>query len=162
MWGFAAALGPVGWGIAAIGTAATIYAASKDDYETTTYSNKSEKENEAKEENRIEKNNKIYQEIESYKEKQIKRLKDKYDVDIEFSSATIGENNFVINSIILNPILGVTASKLSHEIFNKKTAEKIKINKTEEVNTITILEDENEELIKLIEKLEVEKYETTS
>ncbi|RYA24551.1 hypothetical protein CRU96_02650 [Malaciobacter halophilus] len=134
-----AAFGPIGIAAAAIGTVGMVaYGAFKDD-ETITYSDRNEKKYEAREEVKIEKNNKTYQEIQSYKKKQIKRLKDKYNIDIEFNSATIG-------------------GSYKH----LKTAEKIKVNKTQEVDTISMLEDETDELIKLIGILEVEKHETTS
>jgi len=80
------ALGPVGWAVGGAITVATIIVASSDDddYESSTYSNRNEKESEAKEEARAEKNEKICKEINDYKGKRIKHIKQKYQVGIEF------------------------------------------------------------------------------
>jgi len=135
MWGLAAAFGPVGWVVAAVGTAATVYAAtsSSDKYEISTYSDKDEKKSEAKETTKREKNNTIYQDIKAYKKMQVKRFKEKYNVDINFHGGTVN---------------------------GKDLSEKISITKENEIDTITILEKETEEIIKLIEILELEKHET--
>jgi len=88
MFGFLAALGPVGMAAAAIGTVATvIYAASSsDDDEIVTSSNKLEKEREAKRESEKEKDALILNDIEKYKEKERKRFKRKYNANIEFKA----------------------------------------------------------------------------
>lgn len=129
MWGLLAAFGPVGWAAATIGTAVTVYAAtsSTDEDETSTYSDKSEKEAEAREYAKVAKKKKIKQEIEAYKKQQMKRLKEKYNINVEFNSATIK----------VDP---------SNNLFD----------------SISILENETEEMIKLIEKLEVDKHATTN
>ncbi len=82
------------------------------------------------------KNEQVYNEINKYKNKQLKRFQDKYGAIIEFHSGGV-----------------VNTTKL---------AEKISIVKSDEADIITTLEKETEEMIKLIGKLEVRKYETTS
>jgi len=80
-------------------TTRAVYTAirSNDEYETSTYSDKSERKSEALKANRTEKNNKIHQDIKTYKSKQVKRFKDKYDVDIKFyggeSKSSLGINS---------------------------------------------------------------------
>jgi len=115
---------------------------TEDEYETTTYSNKSEKEDELVKTTKIEKNNKIYEDIKVYKSKQVKRFKDKYDVDIKFYG-------------------GKSKSSSGKSSFETSLSEKISVNKKDELDTVSLLEQETEEMIKLIGKLEVSKYETT-
>jgi len=160
MFGFLAAFGPVGIAAAVVGTVgAAAYGALKDDnYETTTYSNKSEKEAEVVKATKTEKNNKIYQDIKAYKSKQVKRFKDKYDVDIKFYGGK-SKSSSGINSIVLNQFFGVAIAK---ELSENDLSEKISVNKKNEVDTISMLKEETEEMIKLIGKLEVKKYESVS
>lgn len=89
MWGLAAAFGPVGWVVAAVGTAATAYALMDDDDDEYTYSNKDEKEAEVKTEAREEKRRQIKQDIKIYKKQQKEKIKAKYNIDIKFVSKKI-------------------------------------------------------------------------
>jgi Tfp pilus assembly protein PilP len=163
MWGLAAAFGPIGWVVAAVGTAATVYAAtnSNDEYETSTYSDKSERKSEALKATRTEKNNKIHQDIKAYKSKQIKRLKDKYDVDIKFYGGRLKSSSGISSSVtgLAGALAGVAIAK---ELFENDLSEKVSVSKNNEIDTISILEQETEEMIKLIGKLEIKKYETTN
>jgi len=161
MWVLAAAFGPVGWVVAAVGTAATVYAATSgsDEYETTTYSNKSEKEAEVVKKTKTEKYNKIYQDIKAYKNKQVKRFKDKYDVDIKFYG-TESKRSLGINSIALNSMFGLARTPMAQELHETDPSGKISVNKNTENDTISILEQETEDMIKLIGELEVTKFET--
>lgn len=162
MWGLAA-FGPLGIAAAVVGTiGAVAYGTMKDDdYETSTYSNKSEKEAEAREQSRADKKNKIEKEIKSYKKQQIKRLKDKYYVDIKFYGGK-SKSSSGINSIGFSPFFGVDGVSMAKEILEIELSEKISVSENNEIDTISILEQEAEEIIKLIGKLEVDKYEATS
>jgi len=51
---------------------------------------------------------------------------------------------------------------MSKELFETDLSEKISVSKNNEIDTISILEQETEEMIKLIGILEVKKYETTN
>jgi hypothetical protein len=159
MFGFLAALGPVGIAAAVVGTVGVAaYGALKDDeYERTTHSNKSEKEAEIVGATKTEKNNKIHQDIKAYKSKQVKRFKDKYDIDINFYSDK-SKSSSEVNSIF-GAFGGVAIAK---ELFENGLSEKISVNKKDEVDIISTLEQETEDMIKLIGKLEVKKYEATN
>jgi len=165
MWGLAAAFGPVGWVVAAVGTAATVYAAtsSSDEYETSTYSDKDERKSETARATKQEKTNKIYQDIQVYKSKQIKRFKHKYDVDIKFNSGTTGNFQGVSIGFILP--FGLARMSLVEEKLKTNLAylaQKISVNKSDAPDTITTLVKETEDMVKLIGELEVKQYETTS
>ena len=136
--------------------------ATEDDYETSTYDDRQEREAELKEAAKKERKIKIYKDIEKYKNKQIKRIKDKYNVDIKFNTTL--NNNLYIASIELSPLVGTIGVEVARQILNSDIVlnEKISIYKSNEVGTIATLEKETEEMIKLIGKLEVRKYETTS
>lgn len=169
MFGFLAALGPVGIAAAVVGTvgAAAYGAMSDDDYETTTYSNKSEKEAEARRKVEKTKKENLLNEIESYKKAQSKRLKKKYDVNIKFNKTVISGSNknmYVVHSTIFSSLIGksglkIAKEKLNHEVFLKETVN-VSGNNTDEDDIITKLEDENKEILKLIKDLETAKDET--
>jgi len=127
------ALGPVGWAVGGVITVATIVAASSDDdsYESSTYSNRDEKESNAKEEALAEKNEKICKEINAYKGKRIKHIKQKYQVDIDIT------NNKKVKFIEKSYIDAID-------------------------RTIIVLENETDEIAKLIEELGVRKNERSS
>mgnify|MGYP000199122666 CR=1 FL=1 len=94
MFAFLAALGPVGIGIAVVGTVATAaYAYMKDDENS-----EDTKSNTADINHRKEKNTIIKNEIEKYKNSQINRLNNKYDVNIEFNSNKIIISDTEINN----------------------------------------------------------------
>lgn len=77
MFGFLAALGPIGIGAAIVGTIATAaYVYMKDDEKSESTKSKNQFQEE--------KNKIIKTEIESFKNKEKKRLKEKYNVNIEF------------------------------------------------------------------------------
>jgi predicted RNase H-like nuclease (RuvC/YqgF family) len=108
MFAFLAALGPVGIGAAIVGTVATAaYAYMKDDEKSET--TKSTSENTAHQE---EKNKIIKTEIESFKSQQKKRLKDEYNINIEFHSNN--RSKIIIDSKI--NIKPVSISNLENEI----------------------------------------------
>lgn len=91
-----------------------------DEYETSTYSNKSEKEAEAKEYERANKKERIRQEVQAYKNQQRKRLKKKYNVSVKIKNTNIEVNthNDIFNNI---------------SILENETAEIIKLIETLEV-----------------------------
>lgn len=94
MFAFLATLGPVGIGIAVVGTVATAaYAYMKDDENS-----EDTKSNTADINHRKEKNTIIKNEIEKYKKSQINRLNNKYDVNIEFNSNKIIISDTEINN----------------------------------------------------------------
>jgi hypothetical protein len=94
MFAFLATLGPVGIGIAVVGTVATAaYAYMKDDENS-----EDTKSNTADINHRKEKNTIIKNEIEKYKNSQINRLNNKYDVNIEFNSNKIIISDTEINN----------------------------------------------------------------
>ncbi len=139
MWGLAAAFGPVGWVVAAVGTAATAYALMDDnDDDEYTYSNKDEKKAEVKAEARVEKDKGIHKDIKQYKKLQKKRFKEKYNVDIEFVSDIKAIN------------VGLAQQ------------DKIKITKHNNYHTHTIVTVENKvnDIEKLIKELEALKHES--
>ncbi len=150
---------PILWGAKMIYDYAT-----DDDYETSTYSNKNEKKYEAEREAKADQNEKIYQDIELYKKKQIKRLKEKYDVDIKFYGGKSYDSKFKnsssINFIMLSPFFSAAAIAIAQKSSEIKLSEKITVNKKSEVDTVSILENETDEIIKLIGELEVMKYES--
>jgi hypothetical protein len=90
MFAFLAALGPVGIGIAVVGTVVTAAYAYKNSEDT--------KSNTADINHRKEKNTIIKNEIEKYKNSQINRLNNKYDVNIEFNSNKIIISDTEINN----------------------------------------------------------------
>ncbi|UCN00125.1 hypothetical protein LCX93_11445 [Sulfurimonas sp. SWIR-19] len=122
MWGL------VGWIGAAVAAATTVYNIYEEKGESTSESERFKK-------NKTEKNNKIFQEIQKYKNKQIKRFKDKYGIDIKFYGGRFSKG---------------------------KLKEKIVINKNYKIDTISFLEQETEEILKLIKEIEVEKYESVN
>jgi len=107
-----------------------------DDYEVSSYSDKSEREDDIKK---------------AYKDKQVKRLKDKYGADIKFI-----DKGFSING---DGQFGLKSSpKIKHDYHIEIiTSDNLIIKKS-----IKELDNETEEMIKLIGELEVKKYETTN
>ena len=152
---FIAAL-PILWGAKKLYDYAT-----DDDYETSTYSDKSDREYEVKQTVKAERNKQINQDIKAYKSKQIKRFKDKYDVDIKFYSGK-SKSSCGINSIVFNRFFGVAGVAIAKELFENNLSEKISVNKKDEADTISMLEKENDEMLKVIRKLEVEIHEATN
>lgn len=91
MFAFLATFGPVGIGIAVVATAAYAYMKDDENSEDT-------KSNTADINHRKEKNTIIKNEIEKYKNSQINRLNNKYDVNIEFNSNKIIISDTEINN----------------------------------------------------------------
>jgi len=160
MW-FLAALGPIGLAVAVVGTAATVYAATSSSDDGYDDDDKEERKAEAVKAAKQEKNNKIYQDIKAYKSKQTKRMKDKYGVDIKFHSGTSSIDQG-IDSNALNTAPIVVVTETLEDMLKTSCSEKISVSKRDEVDRTAILEQETEEVIKLIEQLEVKKHEGTS
>lgn len=97
----------------------------------------------------------ILKDIERYKKQQVKKFKDRYGVDIKFNELT----NYGIFGISINTV--VNSNEFSNEILNK---EFWKVNIVEINDTINQeilkLKKENEELIQLLEKLELDRDES--
>ncbi len=143
MFGFLAAFGPVGIAAAVVGTVATAVLVS-DDSSPKRRSNSKEVQDDYDEENK----NKIRNDIESYEKNSIKRIKNKYDIDIEF----VESNPYSSHGGIMGSF-----GEMLHTI--KKDKVKI-VNKNIVIkNEIKKLKNEVDEITKLIDELEVEKYE---
>jgi len=172
MFGFLAAFGPIGIAAAVIGTVGTVaYGALKDDeYETTTFSNKNEKKAEARAEVRHSNRQKIHEEIKQYEKKQIKRLKEKYNADIEFAYDFINRHttikDFGIARLAATSIPSTTLvnnSSITIKVPYLFKSPNIIINNGSNVNilshensidTILALGNETKEIIELIKDLE--------
>jgi hypothetical protein len=140
------AVAPILWGAKKLYDYAT-----DDDYETSTYSDKSEREAETRKASQKEKKDKIKKDIKAYKNKQVKRLKDKYGADIKFI-----DKGFSVNGD--GPFGFQSSPKIKHDYHIEIiTSDNLIIKKS-----IKELDNETEEMIKLIGELEVKKYETTN
>ena len=147
MFGFLAALGPVGIAAAVIGTAGAVaYSYLKDD-EDTINTNTSDSCHHAS------KNEIIKNQIKNYKMKQKKRIKKNYHIDIKFVTEYQKKNTKLNVNESTYGILGVAA--LAYEIadFGYKKRVIILDDELNRFNKIKEIEDEIEELSHLSKEL---------
>ena len=131
------ALGPAGW-ISGVATAATVaYAFLDDDNDYSTYEDMTAA---AEKEEVLKRNQQIYEEIERYKAEQIKRMKEKYNVEISFKNIF----NNGLASVWNMPIQSSIHIKYNYDMSDG----------------IIKLEKETNELVQLIRELEAMKNET--
>jgi hypothetical protein len=144
------------WIIGGLVVAGVGYLATKDD-DSTSSSDREDREREAKQRAREEQNEKIYEEISQYKEKQKKEIKKKYNTIIDFISENSDKkmnNNSIHGSLLFHSVM------MGHNL--NRDENKIKIiskNKTFK-NEINALQKENKELGDALKEMEKVRNET--
>ena len=160
MFGFLAAFGPVGIAAAVVGTVGAVaYNALKDDdVEVVEKEKFNSTHDTSHSSHQASKNETIKSEIKSFKKKQKKRLKDKYNIEIKFVNeyekmTQYNSSSFGVGVGSVSQVVGGAHSFLFTKIGDKKRVA-ILNDEVERFNTINELELEIEELNNLHKELE--------
>ncbi len=98
--------------------------------------------------------------MEIYKQKQIRRFKDKYNVEIKFYGGKIEDKEDEVSICIASPWFSKKVTTSYQKDSKLSLSEKIFIVNTNENDSITLLEQETDEIIQLINILKKEKDES--